>query len=178
MITGTLQPTTYTADGKPLITLCINERQAVAGLQKLENVLLDVEIKKHSEKRTLSANSYFWQLVDKIKNTRDKSEDEVYQHMLAQYGQNQFKDDGNIATFLLPYGTKLEGEIFTHSAAVKTVELKGQLFTYYRMLRGSSTYTSAEMSVLIDGIVSEAKELDIETLTPNELSAMCERWNK
>lgn len=178
-MTGKIENIFYTSKGQAVVALSINEREAVERIQLLEKFdKLDINIKKYSEKRSLSANSYFWQLVDKIKDTRDKSEDEVYQHMLSQYGQNQYKDDGNIATFLLPYGTKLIGEIFTHSAAVKTVELKGQLFTYYRMLRGSSTYTSAEMSVLIDGIVSEAKELDIETLTPQELAAMCERWNK
>ena len=33
-----------------------------------------------------------------------------------------------------------------------------------------------EMSKLIDGIVEEAKTLDIETMTPNELQILKEEW--
>ena len=36
---------------------------------------------------------------------------------------------------------------------------------------------SKEMSHLIDGTVSEAKELDIETLPPDELRSMEDLWN-
>ena len=44
---------------------------------------------------------------------------------------------------------------------------------------GSSTYNQAEMNFFLNGIVSEAKELGIETLTPQELEAMTRnigRW--
>ena len=43
-------------------------------------------------------------------------------------------------------------------------------------MRGSHTYNTDEMSKLIDGAVSEAKDLDIETLTPNQIREMKERW--
>ena len=43
---------------------------------------------------------------------------------------------------------------------------------------GSSTYNTKEMSVLIDGIVYEAKELGIETLPPDELERMKVEWNQ
>lgn len=41
---------------------------------------------------------------------------------------------------------------------------------------GSSTYNTKEMSVLIDSIVCEAKELGIETATPEELERMKREW--
>lgn len=43
---------------------------------------------------------------------------------------------------------------------------------------GSSTYDTKEMSTLIDGIVSECRELDIETETPEKLALMCEEWGR
>ena len=43
---------------------------------------------------------------------------------------------------------------------------------------GSSTYDTKEMSLLIDLIVQQAKDLDIETMTPEQLSILKERWNK
>ena len=46
------------------------------------------------------------------------------------------------------------------------------------MLRGSSTYNTREMSVLIDGVVTEAKELGIETLTPDQIKEMMIAYEK
>ena len=40
------------------------------------------------------------------------------------------------------------------------------------MLKGTHEYDSKEMSVLINGVVDEARDLDIETLTPAELDRM------
>ena len=48
--------------------------------------------------------------------------------------------------------------------------------TFYKIYRGSHTYDTKEMSVLIDGTVMEAKELGIETMTPAELAEMKARW--
>jgi hypothetical protein len=50
------------------------------------------------------------------------------------------------------------------------------LFSHYRVYKGSSEYDTREMAVLIDGIISEAKELDIETLPPAEIARMKEMW--
>jgi hypothetical protein len=43
-------------------------------------------------------------------------------------------------------------------------------------LRGSHTYDTKEMSRLIDGVVEAAKELGIETLTPEQLERMKAAW--
>ena len=40
------------------------------------------------------------------------------------------------------------------------------------MLRGSSTYDTREMSDLINGLVSECREMGIETMTPDQLAEM------
>ena len=40
------------------------------------------------------------------------------------------------------------------------------------MLKGSSRYDSAEMAHLLDGLISECKQLGIETATPEELERM------
>ena len=48
--------------------------------------------------------------------------------------------------------------------------------TFYKVYRGSHTYDTKEMSLLIDGTVADAKELGIETITPAEIAEMKERW--
>lgn len=46
------------------------------------------------------------------------------------------------------------------------------MMVYY----GSSVYTKDEMKRLLDGLVMEAKELGIETLSDRELSLLKDNW--
>ena len=50
------------------------------------------------------------------------------------------------------------------------------MYRTYMMLRGSSDYDTREMSELIDGTVSEAKQMGIETLPPHEIERMKKEW--
>ena len=176
-LTGTLQPLTFRSDGKPLITFCINEKAALLSkCPELEGCTLDIKIDKHREKRSIQANSYAWVLIGKIARELNTSDDEVYHIMLSRYGQNELNKDGAVKT--ISTQDELTGDYYIHSAPIGRSELNGKIFTHYRMILGSSQYDTKQMSQFIDGIVSEAKELGIETLTPNELSAMCERWKK
>ena len=52
----------------------------------------------------------------------------------------------------------------------------GKLYRVYIVMRGSHTYDTKEMSTLIDGVVQEAKELGIETMTPDEIERMKAAW--
>jgi hypothetical protein len=47
-----------------------------------------------------------------------------------------------------------------------------QMLCYY----GSSTYDTLQMNKLIDGVVSECHDLEIETLPPDEIRQIKERW--
>ena len=40
------------------------------------------------------------------------------------------------------------------------------------LLKGSSNYDSAEMTHLLDGLISECKAIGVETATPEELERM------
>ena len=46
----------------------------------------------------------------------------------------------------------------------------------YQVYRGSHTYDTKEMSILIGGTVQEAKDLDIETMPPDELERMMKAY--
>ena len=41
---------------------------------------------------------------------------------------------------------------------------------------GSSKYNTKEMASFIDGIITECKELDIDTDTPEQIARFKERW--
>lgn len=43
---------------------------------------------------------------------------------------------------------------------------------------GSSVYDTKEMSLLIDEIVTQAKELKIEVMSPGEIEQLKEQWGR
>lgn len=125
------------------------------------------EIKEHHEKRSLTANAYAWVLIGKIADVLRTSKDEVYLTMLKRYGQSE------IISVLSSIDVK---GYFKYFEPIATARLKGKDFTHYKVFKGSSEYDSREMAILIDGIVSEAKDLHIETLPPYEIERLKEKW--
>lgn len=125
------------------------------------------EVKEHKEKRSLTANAYAWTLIGKIADALRTSKDEVYLTMLKRYGQSDLVS--------VVSSVDVQG-YFKYYEPIATVTLQGKEFVHYRVFKGSSEYNSKEMAVLIDGIVSEAKDLGIETLSPAELMRMKEAW--
>ena len=57
-------------------------------------------------------------------------------------------------------------------------ELNGKTFIHYKVYKGSSEFDTREMSIFIDGIVSEAKALGIQTETPDEIAKMKGLWGE
>lgn len=131
------------------------------------------EIKVYKKKRSLDANSYCWVLCKKIADELRITKEEVYRKAINEVGKFEIipiKDEA-VDTFINAWKSKGVGwicEVFNKSK----IEGYTNLIAYY----GSSIYNSKEMSILIDSIVSEAKELKIETLTPNELERLKSLW--
>lgn len=131
---------------------------------------LSLEVKEYRNKRSLDANAYCWVLCTRIAEVLNSSKDEVYEEMIQRYSVLDSDDKGYIIVSVLeriPIG-KLGGHW-------KFIKNTGQFCTYIR-LKGSSEMDSKEMSTLINGIVSECKELGIETITPNEIERMVQQW--
>ena len=126
------------------------------------------EIKEHKEKRSINANNYAWKLITEIGNRLLKSKEEVYLQMLKDYGQSEIV---SILSSINPIG------YFKYYEEVGTTVLNGKEFTHYKIFKGTSEYNTKEMSIFIDGVVQEAKQLDIETKTPEELDRLKRLWN-
>ena len=125
------------------------------------------EIKEHKEKRSLTAKAYAWTLIGKIADALRTSKEETYLTMLKRYGQSEIV---SVLSSIDVTG------YFKYFEAVGKATLQGKEFTHYKIFKGSSEYDSREMAILIDGIISEAKELEIETLPPREIERLKEMW--
>jgi hypothetical protein len=125
------------------------------------------EVKEHKEKRSLNANAYAWSLITKIADALRTSKEECYLEMLKRYGQSEIV---SVLSCIDVSG------YFKYYEPLATATLQGKEFTHYKIFKGSSEYTTLEMAVLIDGIVSEAKELGIETIPPKEIERLKTMW--
>lgn len=135
---------------------------------------IDIEVKEHREKRSLNANSYFHVLVDKIAEVQGVSHAEVHNLMIARYGYMDKDIKNLILNDEIPW-QKLESLHLRPTTATKVLD-NGKLYRVYIVMRGSHTYDTKEMSRLIDGTVSEAQEIGIETLPPAELERLKSLW--
>lgn len=156
-----------------LVTMVLTDvsEQAVQTISAFDD--LSVEMKKYRAKRSLDANAYFHVLVGKIADTLTISKAKAKNMLICRYGQPQLLPDGSI----MIYKTNAPEEFMWEQEAVHAIPVRYEdKATFYKIYRGSHTYDSKEMSLLIDGTVADAKELGIETMTPAELAEMKARW--
>lgn len=147
----------------------INIPQAKAFIENMPQKLHIAILKVFRQKRSLDSNAYAWKLITEIGNVLKANKENIYFTMLKRYGQSELmsvRSDIDVKGY------------FKHYEEVAKVWLKDVQFTHYRVFKGSSEFDTKEMSILIDGIVSEAKELGIETLPENELISIKESWGK
>ena len=156
---------------KPMLMLEVNElndfKLLVDEMNRCER--LSIEIKPYREKRSLNANNYAWKIITEIGNVLRASKDEIYLIMLKRYGQS------DLVSVLSHIPVS---HYFKYYEEAGESKLNGRLFTHYRVYKGSSEYDSREMSIFIDGVVSEAKELGIQTETPDEIARLKALWGE
>lgn len=141
--------------------------------------LYDLSPHKDVKKRSLSANNYFYALCTQIAEKLRISLNEVHNQMLSRYGYPEFIDD-KVVYFILPDNidvNKLEGVHLKATSKTQVLD-NGDLNRVYIVMRGSHTYSAVEMARLIDGVISEAQQLDIPTITVTEKDKMLEQWGK
>lgn len=130
-------------------------------------------VKEKKKRRSLDANAYAWVLLDKLAEKVRIPKTEIYKQYIKEIGGNsetvcvidravndlcEAWEDKGIGWQTERTKSKLEGCT--------------NVILYY----GSSVYDSKQMSRLIEMIVQDCKENDIETLTPQELERLCEKW--
>lgn len=157
--------------GNALLTLSINQKQSAINcwdkLHSEEKLLFKID--KHREKRSLNANNYAWALLTEIGNVMRLSKEEVYLKMLKEYGQSEMIS----VKAHIPISDYVK-----YCDEVGESTLNGTLFKHYKVYKGSSEFNKEEMAIFLDGVVAEAKDLDIETRTPDEIANLKSLWGE
>jgi hypothetical protein len=173
---GRLKDMVKDRDGNWVISFTTKDRFDGDKFDELAKVDCDIDIRKHRNIRSKNANSYFHVLVNKIATALGSSDEEVKKQLVVKYGTVETDEDGSAYGAMLPASADID-RFYPYTRCYKTVEQNGKTYNCFLFYKRTRDMDSAEMSHLIDGTVSEAKALDIETLPPDELRSMEDLWN-
>lgn len=148
---------------------------------QLQGTELSIDIKKQRKRRSLNANNYCWALLEKLAAVLRTDKEAVYVEMLRRYGagESYLDDNGNECKAVFSLREDIPPQLVCrYHQVIGSSELNGQTFIHYRALKGSSQYDTKEMSVFLDGIVSECQEVGIPTDTPEQLARYKDAWGE
>ncbi len=159
--------------GQAQITFTINEQSALASVDSIKDcVKLTVKASRFRRKRSLDSNAYAWVLMQKIAEAVNSDKWSVYLDCLQRYSRSFTH------VIVKPEAVDAMKELYRTCIDLGDITVNGRSGHQLQVYFGSSTFDSKEMSVFIDGIVSECKELGIETLSPEELERMNAAWQR
>ena len=118
---------------------------------------------EHRQRRSPTANAYYWVLLNKLARKLGLSDTEVHRWMLRDYGQCD--------VFTVLEDVPLDGYFDYYETFGRGV-LDGKSYAHVRVYKGSSKMDSAEFSRLLEGMRYECEQQGIEVMTPQEIAAL------
>lgn len=149
---------------KPKIQLLEGLKRALESGKIIE---VDIDIKR--EKRSNNANAYLWALLGKMADVLNTNKDDLYIAMLERYG---------VFTHMI-VKPRVVSRVKQEWRAVRElgpVTINGQQGIQLQCYFGSHIYNSKEFSVLLNGVIEEAKDLGIETKSEEEINSLIREW--
>lgn len=155
------------------VELDIDYREQFDQLKEKE---LDIEIKRHRERRSMTANSFCWAICTEIGNAMipPVPKEEVYKQAIRDVGEYEplpIKAEA-VSTFQERWQGKGTGWF---AEVIDDSKLPGYklVFAYY----GSSTYDTKTMSRLIDHLIDETEQMELTIpLSKKEVDRLKETW--
>lgn len=161
----------FKAEANPRISLTLDgfaeitfktTRGALPSLEDLKDKDLLVKVSSFSKRRSLSQNAYMWVLLGEIADCLKLSKEEVYKNYIKDYGKYEVLPIKNeaVETFIKIWKGHGLGWV---AEELRESKLSGytNVIAYY----GSSTYSSEDMTKLIEPIIRECEELGINTMS-------------
>lgn len=162
-------------------TLRIDNKDRIELMKILSAILpgeeYELSIKKHSKRRSLNANNYHWTLCEQIAKALRTSKYVVHNQLMIDYGTDWLnKDDERTYVMMRDDDAYLNMKETHYRPTDATEDRKGTLYRWFVLLLPSHLMDTTQMAALIDGTVSEAKELGIDTRTPDEIERIKQLW--
>lgn len=172
------------SDGKALLMITIpsENKHLYDEIQGLENDKLKVmTIEYFKEKRSLTANGYMFALIEKIAKKIGANKNDLYVNMIVDYGvkcENMFMTYEAFQTFDKMYSSTATTVKHNSSLCrvIKQYSKGDKEWVEFETYIGSSGYDKKQFSMLLDGVVSEAKLQGIETLEDIKIKELIEHY--
>ena len=124
------------------------------------NKLFDVT--EHREKRSKDANALLWACLGELAGALRSDKWAVYLQMLKRYGTYTY-------ICVKPKAVEAVKKQWRESEEIGTINIDGEEAVQMLCYFGSSTMNSKEFSILLDGVISEMKEMGLDTPADREL---------
>lgn len=151
----------FTIDTEP-----VDELNTLAGIESL-----DIKAGKHKRRRSLDANGMLWACLSEMATVLRADKWEVYLLMLKRYGKFTY-------ICVKPNVVDAVKTQWRECEVIGEVDINGQTTVQMLCYFGSSTYDTAEFSRLLDGVVSEMKEIGLAVPASEEMRRAIELWEK
>lgn len=158
--------------GEYNIVFSVNEESALPEIEKIQNLeKLSIEAKQYRAKRSLDANALLWVCLSEIAVALRTDKWDVYLTMLKRYGKYTY-------ICVKPNIVDAVKAQWRECEEIGSININGQEAVQLLCYFGSSTYDTKEMSVLIDGVISEMKEMGLQAPESKEVRRAMEEYEK
>lgn len=113
------------------------------------------DIKEHRDRRSLSANGLLWACLGEMAAALHSDKWAVYLQMLKRYGTYTY-------ICVKPKAVEAVKAQWRETEEIGRVNINGQESVQLLCYFGSSTMNSKEFSTLLDGVISEMREIGLE----------------
>lgn len=113
------------------------------------------EIKEYKERRSLNANALLWKCLGDLASALRSDKWTVYLQMLKRYGTYTY-------ICVKPKVVEAVKKQWRECEEIGTINIDGQEAVQLLCYFGSSTMNTKEFSVLLEGVISEMKEMGLD----------------
>lgn len=158
--------------GQFQITFTVNEPSAINAVNDIQSCeKLSIRAVRYKGRRSLDANALLWLCLGRIAEALRSDKWEVYLQMLKRYGKYTY-------ICVKPAVVDAVKAQWRECEEIGKVNINGQEAVQMLCYFGSSTYDTKEFSVLLDGVISEMKEMGIEAPASEDMRRALEQWER
>ena len=139
-----------------------NPRELIAWLQEQPEDKV-FEVKERRRGRSLTANAYYWAMLNQLARKLGISNSECHKQMLREYG---------VSDVVLLRADIEPADYFAYYDEFDAGYIKGTKYKRVTAYKRSSQMDSKEFSSLVDGLRFECEEQGIPFMTPEETARL------
>ena len=154
------------------VVFTVNEPSAIdsiLAMQKCEK--LSIKAVRFKTRRSTDANAMLWKCLGEMAAALTADKWDIYLKMLKRYGK---------FTYICVHPSAVESvkKQWRECEEVGEIKINGQKAIQMLCYYGSSTYDTQEFSVLLNGVISEMREMGLPVPTTERMQHALEEWGK